>query len=298
MPSRKIQTTGLLSLSVHDELNSTFAGVQLALHSDVFPGSYYEDVHSNIDNNDRHSNVRPRPYLFLVEVRAWDKINRGNSGRQFSTAPAGYEFRTSFTIAVTKESLRTIKENSRTQISLLKNVADLYKLSPYDMVTLSKIPAEDEERELAEICAAEFVTVSTKDQFVSRGDLYYFHNEMIGKWLYEGMRMQALSLRANINEIRKGTDTIKLGIVTENTKITVRSRSARIIWLVQISTEMWDYASPYETARKSQHGGTEGICQIYFDKFVRFMMKVFERWKDIEVCINLQLTISSLKVIA
>lgn len=152
------------------------------------------------------------------------------------------------------------------------------------MVTITKIRSDDETKELTERCGAEFVTVAMKDQFVSRGDQYYFHNDLIGKWLYGGQRLSTnLGVRATVNEIRKGRNAIKLGIVTENTKITVRSRSSRIIWLVQISTEMWDYASPYETARRSQHGGTEGICQIYFDKFVRFMTNAFARWKAIEV---------------
>jgi len=79
------------------------------------------------------------------------------------------------------------------------------------------------------------------------------------------------------------------GIVTKNTKITFRSRSSRIIWLVQISTEMWDYASPYKKNERSDANDIdekedgEGICEIYFDKFVRFMHKLFEKWKNLEV---------------
>ena len=85
--------------------------------------------------------------------------------------------------------------------------------------------------------------------------------------------------------------TTKTGIVTKNTKITFRSRSSRIIWLVQISTEMWDYASPYDK-NVGSHGNNEvplddddsgGICEIYFDKFVHFMYRLFENWKQLEV---------------
>ena len=290
-------STGLISLSVHDELNSTtnssFNGVQLAIRPNLFPDTVY-DTNNNDGNKDNFKVDQHRPYLFLVEIRVWDKrlgLNMSNGGSsvvesmKMNQVPAGYDLRTSFTMAVTKESMVTIKSSSRTQVSLLKNVADLYGVAAYDMVTLTRIRPEDEANELAANCAAEFVTVAIKDQFVSRGDQYYFHNDLVGKWLYEGERLSTnLGVRATVNEIRKGRNATKLGIVTENTKITVRSRSSRIIWLVQISTEMWDYASPYETARQSQHGGTEGISQIYFDKFVRFMTKAFDRWKAIEVC--------------
>jgi len=60
--------------------------------------------------------------------------------------------------------------------------------------------------------------------------------------------------------------------------ITFRSRSARIFWLVQISSEMWDYASPYNS-----EGDEESSCEIYFDKFVSFMHRLFEKWQELEV---------------
>ena len=82
-------------------------------------------------------------------------------------------------------------------------------------------------------------------------------------------------VRAIAKEIRHADQLIKSGVVTKDTKITFRSRSARIIWAVQISTEMWDYASPYE------HSGPN--CQIYFDKFVQFMYRLFEKWRELEV---------------
>ena len=62
--------------------------------------------------------------------------------------------------------------------------------------------------------------------------------------------------------------------------ITFRSRSARIFWLVQISSEMWDYASPYNSVGGSDE---ESSCEIYFDKFVTFMHRLFTKWQELEV---------------
>ena len=67
------------------------------------------------------------------------------------------------------------------------------------------------------------------------------------------------------------------------------------MWLVQISAEMWDYSSPFDSGNIHSTGGkvednifddsndTDGICEIYFDKFVRFMYRLFEKWKELEV---------------
>ncbi len=85
-------------------------------------------------------------------------------------------------------------------------------------------------------------------------------------------------VRAIAKEIRHADKIIKSGIITKETKITFRSRSARIIWVVQISTEMWDYTSPYYESTT-----TESKCQIYFQKFVQFIYRLFEKWRKLEV---------------
>lgn len=43
---------------------------------------------------------------------------------------------------------------------------------------------------------------------------------------------------------------------------------------------MWDYASPYDANGDSKE---ESICELVFDKFVRFMYKLFQKWKELEV---------------
>ena len=85
-------------------------------------------------------------------------------------------------------------------------------------------------------------------------------------------------------DIRNKYEEIKSGFLTEETKITFRSRSSRIFWLVQISSEMWDYASPYV----EQDNG-DGCCEIYFDKFVTFMKRLFDKWKALDVSFRLSL---------
>lgn len=111
--------------------------------------------------------------------------------------------------------------------------------------------------------------MTIKDQFISRGEMYRFQNSFKGKWIYEGERLSfSDGIRGTIMDIRHGNEEFKSAFITEDTKITYRSLSARIIWLVQISSEMWDFSSPYETSE-----GDCEACEIYFDKFVSFMYK-------------------------
>jgi hypothetical protein len=190
-----------------------------------------------------------------------------------------HTLRLSFVLLVTEKMLTTLKGNTRTQISMLRQIADLYSLSSYDMVTIHKIEPQDEE-EVLKIVSADFVLVTIKDQFISRGDMHFFQMALQGSWIYEGQRLNETSrgIKAHAREIRHGNHLAKSGIVTDKTMITFRSRSARIIWLVQLSSEMWDYTSPYEHTDQP-----ESICEIYFDQWIRFIYKLFTKWKELEV---------------
>ena len=85
-------------------------------------------------------------------------------------------------------------------------------------------------------------------------------------------------MRGYVMNIRNKGEELKSGFLTDNTKFTFRSQSARIFWLVQISSEMWDYASPFV-----ERGNQNATCEIYFDKFVTFMNRLFEEWKALDV---------------
>ena len=191
-----------------------------------------------------------------------------------------HSMRLSFVMLVTKKSLTSLnKSASRTQVSLLRKVADLYSLSTYDKVTIHKIDPKDQ-KVVIDAISVDFLVVTIKDQFCSRGDMHLFQESLIGKWVYEGQRLYEPTRghQAYAREIRHGDHQAGSGIVTDKTTITFRSRSARFIWLVQISSEMYDYASPYQ-----QEDQQENRCDIYFDKLISFLRKLFGKWKEVEV---------------
>ncbi len=122
--------------------------------------------------------------------------------------------------------------------------------------------------------------------FCLRGDMHFFQKSLIGSWIYEGERLNETirGIKAHAREIRHGNHLVQSGVVTEDTTITFRSRSARIIWLIQISSEMWDFACPYESSSSSfTSSDEERACEIYFDKFISFAYKIFAKWKELEV---------------
>ncbi|CAB9514153.1 GATOR complex protein DEPDC5 [Seminavis robusta] len=189
--------------------------------------------------------------------------------------------RFSFVIKVTEKTLTSLKGSARTQVSVLRQVADLYNLSSYDMVSINRIDKEDEAAVLTAV-SADFVLLSIKDQFISRGDMHLFQKSLVGSWVYEGQRLSeaARGIKAHAWLIRHGNQPAKSGIVTEDTMITFRSRSSRIFWLVQIAAESFDYASPFERERGEQN---ESVCEIYFDRWISFVYRLFDKWKALEV---------------
>jgi hypothetical protein len=169
--------------------------------------------------------------------------NEDDGDANWAKVSTTHKLRLSFVLLVTEKTLTTLKGNARTQVSMLRQVADLYNLSSYDMVTIHKIEPQDEPEVLRAV-SADFLLVTIKDQFISRGDMHFFQNALVGSWVYEDKRISdsetsTRGIKAHAREIRHGNFSAKSGIVTDKTMITFRSRSARIIWLVQLSCEMW-----------------------------------------------------------
>ena len=153
-------------------------------------------------------------------------------------------------------------------------------MNAYDTVTVTQITRTNQPF-VQRAISADFLTITFKDQFVSRGDMYNFQRSFLKSWVYEGKRLSFNGIRTNTKVIRHGDHVVRSGLISEDTKLTFRSRSARIIWLVQLSSEMWEFASPFEVA--GNHKAHESSCKIYFDKFIDFARRLFDKWKKLQV---------------
>lgn len=122
---------------------------------------------------------------------------------------------------------------SRMEISLTKVVAEANNLKPFAKVVVEKINPDS--------AMMDFVELSFKRQYLQRGNFFRFQNEMIGRPIYLNQNLTINGIQAQIQEMRKGFDIKRSGIIGDRTKFVFRSRSARIIWLVQLSAEMWEF---------------------------------------------------------
>ncbi|KAG7394765.1 GATOR complex protein depdc5 [Phytophthora boehmeriae] len=141
------------------------------------------------------------------------------------------------------------------QVSVLKDTAAMFQLAPFKDVTVRFLPKAQVE--------VDFVEVSLKDQFMSRRDLMYLKDSMVGSALYVEKTIRVQGTRWQVLDIRAGGEKVRSGVVSTNTKFTFRSRTSRIMWLVQISPEMWDMANS---------------GKLYLEIFLDVVRNVLNKW--------------------
>ncbi|KAJ8533484.1 hypothetical protein ON010_g13770 [Phytophthora cinnamomi] len=98
---------------------------------------------------------------------------------------------------------------------------------------------------------------------MSRRDLMYLKQSMVGTALYVGKTIRVQGTRWQVLDVRAGSEKVRSGVISENTKFTFRSRTSRIMWLVQVSPEMWDMAN-------------SGM--LYLEIFLTVVRNVLKKW--------------------
>ena len=140
---------------------------------------------------------------------------------------------------------------SRLEISMTKAIAEANNLKPFAKVVIEKINPES--------AMMDFVELSFKRQYLQRGNFFRFQNEMIGRPIYLNQNITINGIQTQIQELRKDFEVRRSGIISDRTKFVFRSRSARIIWLVQISAEMWEF----DQVRYCYRNSYSFICVLY-----------------------------------
>jgi len=142
------------------------------------------------------------------------------------------------------------------QVSVLQSIADLFELQARKPVEVRAVDPVN--------AGVEFVELSFKDQYISQSEIYRFKLHLANTATYLSKTVQLEGMRAQVKEVLLGGHLYSCGLVTERTKFIFRSRSAKFIILMQMSSEMWNFAE-------------DG--QLYFEKAVSSFMKVlFQRW--------------------
>lgn len=121
---------------------------------------------------------------------------------------------------------------SRTEISLSKNIAEMINLQAFHKVGTEKV--EPSEVEL------NFVELGFRKQFLQRGNMWRFKKDMIGRNIHANGVLSVGKIQASVLLLHRNKKPVMSGIISDQTHIVFRSRSTRLIWLVQISSEMWE----------------------------------------------------------
>lgn len=123
----------------------------------------------------------------------------------------------------------------RMDISICKRIADAFNFNPFTKIIVEKINPKDVE--------VDYVEVSFKKQFLQRGNMLRFKNTITQRTVYAGQNLEVDGVKAEIQNLGMKHHAVKSGVIAEHTNIIFRSRSTRLFWLVQITSEMWEVDS-------------------------------------------------------
>lgn len=162
-------------------------------------------------------------------------------------------------IVMSIEAQRQGEKLSTAQISVITPILNALEIAPRSKVLVKLVNKRDVHLDLVE--------VYFKDTYLTRADMWRISASLIGKCLYANQRISYCEIvRANSKAIyRKGKKTFS-GYVGPDTKIVYRSEAARMIYFIQMSSEMWNFVENGE---------------LVFDKLVNsFLPEVFKRWRE------------------
>ncbi|CAD6634162.1 BAG_1a_G0030510.mRNA.1.CDS.1 [Saccharomyces cerevisiae] len=116
---------------------------------------------------------------------------------------------------------------------------------------------------------ADVVEFNIKDCLLNRGDMWVLSSKLVDTCVFTDQRLAFLdSIRGTIKGIYRNGKKIVSGYIGEQTRIIFRSESARLIFLIQITDEMWNF---------------EETGEQLFQKMVNsFFPKIFKKWKDVD----------------
>uniref|UniRef100_M4BYI6 DEP domain-containing protein n=1 Tax=Hyaloperonospora arabidopsidis (strain Emoy2) TaxID=559515 RepID=M4BYI6_HYAAE len=137
-------------------------------------------------------------------------------------------------LVLSVESLAPVR--GKVQVSIARDIAAQFGLEPFRGVSVRRVQTQRD-------VVVAFVELSFKDQFLSRADVWRFKVTMLGHCVYVGRTVECIGIRGQVDAILSPSKThVLCGVIGDATKIVVRSRSSRLFWLVQMSTEMWEVA--------------------------------------------------------
>uniref|UniRef100_A0A7S0BN02 Uncharacterized protein n=1 Tax=Rhodosorus marinus TaxID=101924 RepID=A0A7S0BN02_9RHOD len=146
------------------------------------------------------------------------------------------------------------------EISILSVVADIFKLSAQMIVEVEKVPKES--------ALVESVELTLKDQYISSSEMWRLKLFLADSWLHIHKQLAMGLVKVRVKDLRTENESVNGGLVSTETTITFRSKSANLFWLVQISREMWEQA---------------GDGRLHYELLYELIQKIAETWNEADV---------------
>ncbi|KAJ9662401.1 vacuolar membrane-associated protein iml1 [Coniosporium apollinis] len=147
------------------------------------------------------------------------------------------------------------------QISLSESAAKAYDLRNRSTIEVTAANIEDN--------SASHVELTFRDEYLSRADMWRLAaSELSQRALYRGQKILFMgTIKATVRNIYINGRVEASAYFSATTKPIFRSESARYVLFVQMSTEMWQYAT-----------GQSG--DLLHEKVIRFLEDLFLRWES------------------
>lgn len=155
----------------------------------------------------------------------------------------------------------TGKAKTSYQISLLTHpLQELMDLAPRSTVQLTKISN-------TKAVEADIIEIFIRDVSLSRDMMWVISSSLVGTSVHMDMRVAFSDKRIGlVKTIYIGGKNTFSAMVSENTRVLFRSKSARLNFLIQLSSEMWHF----------QESG-----EIMFHKLINTLFpQIFSRWRN------------------
>ena len=118
-------------------------------------------------------------------------------------------------------------------------------------------------------CALDLLEINLKDCYLNRGDMWTLSAHLQDTCVFSDQKLTFMdTIRGTVKGIYRDGKKILSGYVGESTRVVFRSESARLIFLIQITEEMWNFE---ETGEKIFHKMVNSLFQ-----------KIFKKWKAID----------------
>ncbi|KRY71381.1 DEP domain-containing protein 5 [Trichinella pseudospiralis] len=118
-------------------------------------------------------------------------------------------------------------------VSVDENLASIFHLRNYGDVVVRKVNINSVVLDVLEL--------SVKEQYISNSDYYRLRQVIVNTCVYLNKKIEHCGMRVYVQEMFRFGERVNAGYVNENTRIVLRSSSALVYIMIQMSQEMWEF---------------------------------------------------------